>query len=569
MLLAILKNIDNNKKYNIYIDKSNNKFVYKIKCNDGLKIYYLKKDEVYNLLLNLFSYEKKYVDKYKDYEIFVDQCNNKHFLKSDYENINLFFENNGILALMNLGKKNKNNIPKTFSLKSKDGISYVLTCSMLFLSLTYLHVCLDKPINVSFSEYIESEITDFYNIIDIKPEEIKNKINNSSGLTDEEKEYLINDNLFNDITDVLKNTRNEELRERLTNVTKVYFTEEELNLEEKKDTIGYYNCLQPNFLHIRNDKVSKDVLSHEFIHLLQDSNNYHFLREAMAEILNEEYYGEKINSYYEEIKYTKILLEMISPESVFKCCFSGDTSEFEQEIKNKLSPEYSSKLLELLSVNPSDCDNISQVYKDIKYLLSKMYNEDLEENDLFYTILYFPENVHKKYFNKYYIEKSEEDDLQLVYNIPLKEAINKGLVDITCEAITIEEVTEEEFKLLPEDLKFMEYDLKDGYILDDMNIISLDGKEKYTIKEAMEAGLIKDLIFYKRIIIYDIPLDDAIKYRNDLVENYSSHITLLGNREDIKIHGIVTYKYIKNVGLQPYIDFSYINNKSMEHRKLN
>lgn len=50
-------------------------------------------------------------------EIFVDQCNNKHFLKSNYENMNLFFENNGILDLINLGKKNKANMPKTFSLK--------------------------------------------------------------------------------------------------------------------------------------------------------------------------------------------------------------------------------------------------------------------------------------------------------------------------------------------------------------------------------------------------------------------------------------------------------------------
>ena len=571
MLLAILKDLNNDKKYNIYINKYNESFNYTVKCFEKTKNYYLDNESINNLLSNIFSYEKKYVNRYNQYDIFIDDFNNKHFIKSNYEDMQLFFKYNGINALMNtfFNKNNKDNYPKTFFLKSKNGISYVLTCSMLFLSLSYLYINLNKPINISFSEYVQSEITELYNNnFNINTLEIINKLNNSNGLSDEEKEYLINNKIFDDITNILESDRNEELRERLTNVTKVFFTEDELKSEEKIDTAGYYNCLQPNILHVRDDNVAKDVLSHEFIHLLQDSNRYHFIREAMAEILKEEYYGEKINAYHEEVKYVKILLEMINSECVFKCCFSGDTSDFEREINSKLSLSDATRLLDLLSVNPSYCDNIDEVYQEIKELLSKMNKNDIEENDLFYTVLHYPENVHKGYFNNEYIKDCADKESELVCNIPLEEAVEKGLVDIKCEAITIEEVSENEFKNLSEDLKYMEYDLKDNYYLSDIYIVSSDGKEKYTIKEAMEKGIINNLIFYKRIIIDNISLEDAIKYKNGLVENFSSHITILENSDNIKILGMPAYKNIKDKGLQPYINISYLKNINNKFKKL-
>jgi len=571
MLLAIIKD-ENNIKYNIYFDKSNNDF-FEVKCFDKSKFYYLDKNNVCNLISNLFLSEKKCISKYREYSVFIDDFNNKHFIRDNYENYAMFFKYNGTSAIMyRATKKDDNNkYPKTFSLKGKNGVSYVLTCSILFFTLSNLYINLFNIVNSDyhnnyFSYIIHSEINEFYNYFDITTIDIINKLKKSNGLTEEEKKYLINESFFDDIINVIEKNRNQELRERLTNVTKVYFTEEELNDKYKKNFTGYYNCLTPNLLHLRDNKVGRDTLSHEFIHLFQDSNKYNFIKEAMAEIISKEYYGEEINSYKEEVKCIKILLELVTPQNVFKCCFSGDTTSFEEEIRNKLNKEDANKLLELLTISPAYCDNIEEIYQELKTLLSKMNGYNIEDNDLFYTILNSPENVYKGYFNDEYIKECEQEETRLIHWIPLKEAINKGLIDIKCELINFQEITEEQFKLLPSDLKVADYVLKEGYLLKDIYIVSEDDKEKYSIKEAMESGLIKDIKFYKRTITDNIPLDDAIKYRNDLNPNYYSHISILGVSEEINLYEMPEYKYKDSDGWQPYVRISYL--KDLKEEKI-
>ena len=92
------------------------------------------------------------------------------------------------------------------------------------------------------------------------------------------------------------------LEEKLTDIKILPFTEEDK--EENKtrasqgllETVGYYNPLTPNIFYMEN-LTNQDTKTHEFIHLLQDNNNYYYIREASAEIISNEYYGALLDSY--------------------------------------------------------------------------------------------------------------------------------------------------------------------------------------------------------------------------------------------------------------------------------
>lgn len=555
MLVGIIKDLINNVNYYTYVNVYQAKLNYRVKCIDDEKCYYLKNEEIHNLFSKIFNYNKKYFEKTNDFDIFVDDDNNKHYFKNGYENIEMFFNNNGTIALMNVKKKDKkekNDYPKLFKVSNiKEDISLILICSLIGLNALYLGMNIESR-DLSFDSITDSITSTYhyYNNIDVN--EITDKINTSTGLEVEDKNYLINEELFNDVLSVATRKRNQELREKLTNVTNIYFTEEELKDEKKKTCAGYYNYLEPNLLHLRDELQKRGVKSHEFVHLLQDNNQYYFIREAVAELITEEYYGEKTNTYLEEIKYVKILMEIIGPKPVFECCFKGDTLSFENKIKEFLNEEDAKTLLDLFSVAPAYHANMDEVYYKIYNLLNKMKNRNLEEDFIIKTIIEHPEYVKRGYFNKKYIEKCSEQ-LSIVFEeIRVEEAVKENVIEVECSLVKLDKLSLEEFLLSGGDTRNISYSSIEDYTYRDKYVINIETKEKYSLKEAIEKGYIYDVEFFKSTVIPNVTLEDAIKYEN--TNDYKGHIRIKNvNSDKIRHFNIPRFVYKGKEGSVPIV----------------
>lgn len=564
MLIGILNDLNKNTIYNIYLNNHQGKLIFNVKCIDDEKYYYLNQTEVQNLFSKLFKYEKMYIGKNEEFDIYLDDANNKHYFKNGYENIEEFFKNNGTFALMYKSKKEKKdnyNMPKLFNIRSvKEDLSLVLICSLIGLSSFYLGANIAKFLeinNVNLGTIASEVVSTYHYYNDLDMHEIKNKINNTSGLTEEEKEYLTNEELFIDILNTVDKKRNEELREKLNNIKLVYFTEEELADEKKDNIAGYYNSLTPNYLHIRNKDIEKDTKSHEFVHLLQDNNKYHFIREAVAEMVTEEYYGEKANTYLSEIKYVKILMEIIGPKPIFECCFKGDTSSFENAIKSNLNEQDASELLELFTTNPVYCENITEVYNKIASFLSKMYctkySKNTIEDPIIRGLSLATENINRGYFNKKYIEECSYKKSYVYDTIRVDEAVKDGIFDVECFATKIKKITLEEFLNNGGDENDISYGSLSNYIYKDKHIVNSKTNEKFTMKEAIEKGLIFNVDYLEKTIIPNITLEETIKYENT-DEYYGDIMIIKENDDNIRSSGCVYFIYNGNEGKIPFID---------------
>lgn len=539
MLVGIIKDLINNVNYYTYVNVYQGKLNYIVKCVDSDKYYYLNNKEIKVLFSKIFNYNKKYLEKTNDLDVFIDDDNNKHYFKNGYENLEMFFNNNGTIALMNLNKKdNKEKIeyPKLFKVSNiKEDISLILICTLIGLNTFCLGASL-KNTDLSFDN-ITKTITapyHYYNNIDVN--EMTDKINASTGLEEEDKDYLINEDLFNDILATTNRTRNQELREKINNVTKAYFTVKELKDENKKNWAGFYNPLQPNIVHVRDSQQTKAVTAHEFIHLLQDNNQYHFIREAATELMTEEYYGENTNSYLEEIKYLKILMEIIGPKPIFDLCFKGNTINFENKIKELLNEEDTNELLNLFCVMPSNHENINEVYKKIYDLLEKMYNKELKKDPLINTILTHPDYIKRGYFNKKYIEKCSEQPSYLYNNIKISDAIKENLIEVECSLTKIEKYTLEEFLLKGGDPINIYYSALPNYVYKNKHVVNTKTQEKYELKEAIDKGLIYDVTYMGIKVISDVTLEETIKYEN--TNEFKGHI-LIRDADSSRIKQIV------------------------------
>lgn len=544
MLAGIIKDIKNNIIYNIYFKNYKNKIDINVKCIDNEKYYYLNQKEVINLLSIIFNYSKKEYGTYKSYKIFLDDANNKHFIKNNIENIELFYLNNGQNPIMyNIFNKNDKNVPKLFEIRNtKKDIAYILITSLICLNAFYIGFNFTDLLNdnITINEVLTKDIAQFYNYINIlDTQEITNKIYESTGLSQEEKDYLINENLFNDILNVSNRGRNQILREKTSNIKKVFFTEEELITKEKSG--GFYNPLEPNIIHVRNEENdTKSIMIHEFIHLLQEDNQYYFIREAVAEIIKEEYYGVKINAYQEEIKYVKILMEIIGPKPVFECCFKGDISSFENSIKKLLNDKDSKELLNLFTTRPLYCENKEEVYQKIKILYTKMCNKNIfAEEPIVISTLIYPEYINRGYFNKKYIEECNNKDSYLYETLRVEDVVNKGFIEIKCSVVKIDKLTIDEFLLSGGDARNINYSSLPDYYYNKKNVINSKTKEKYTLKEAIEKGVIYDVDFFKYTIIENLTLDEVIKYVN--IEGYYGDIKIVDADYDNVKHVEIPY----------------------------
>ena len=218
-----------------------------------------------------------------------------------------------------------------------------------------------------------------YSRIPIERLEVKEAtylIDNSSDLSPEEKQYFKNIAFLIDVLTTAEPSRAEELRQRLTELGILTFTEEELNDPNKDDVMGYYNDLKNNKIHLRNYTYFDYAAAHEFVHLCQDPGCPSYIREACAEIMAHEYFGTDLNTYYKTRKNVTYLMEIIGPKPIMECNFTGDTTSFRNAIREYLNEEDTTELMNELYKAPKKAD-----HNKISQLLEKIADKKFENQD--------------------------------------------------------------------------------------------------------------------------------------------------------------------------------------------
>lgn len=389
--MIILGIRDKQTNYYLNLEKKGDNFSYYMVCSSNNGVFTLKKEEVSLLLNNVFNSKLSYLETNNGYDIYLDEALNKRFIKDGKEDFYKFFTYNGSDATLYDNSDNDNlDDNKRYILRNGTKI-YEIYClaalTSIFISSLLYSNC-DTFHNLS---YLESKI-DYVIEGNITLEEMEEAIltSNNTNMDMEKKEKLINKDLFNDVLNISDSSRIYILRKKLKNVGIEYFSD--ITKKENPNLLGCYNIVDINTIYLKDDSEETFNLAaiHEFIHLLQDYNKYHYVKEACAEITNYEYYGNNVDTYLDQVKRIYKLMEIVGTKCVMDCCFKGDTSTFEDAITNNLGDEKGKRLLELFSTISSDFN--SEVDSEIDQLLSIMYknvyNDDIENDNLMKYIDY-------------------------------------------------------------------------------------------------------------------------------------------------------------------------------------
>ena len=251
-----------------------------------------------------------------------------------------------------------------------------------------------------------------------------------------------------------------ELEEKTIDVGIVPFTEQDYqeqkahNKETGLSILGYYNSLEANILHVdqkQDQEVIKDVCFHEFIHLLQDDNKYHYIKEACAEIISNEYYGAPINSYQGTVKRIKALMETIGSNSIWEMNFSGDDSKLIKILKENLAKEEYNSFCEILETSPSDLtledrEELNKNFDDILSILYKNIYKTSIENDENIKKIYESSNGEVNDISRTYFNNCNLEDTKIfTESKTVTEALKNNIIDIEFYKTEQKEVSEEEY----------------------------------------------------------------------------------------------------------------------------
>lgn len=551
MLIGIIK--EKNNRYYVHLDNEDNiSIIYTYKKN----IKSLNKDESILFLNNILKSNLTFNKKENGYDIYLDESNNKRYFKNNKEDLTLLYKNNGTNAILyddiedeDIGENKSKNI----IIKHKKKIILITACLSFYGALQLaprLKYKLFEP---------------FYFGEDMTPSYAKELINESIYLSQNEKECIYNEDLFEEVLKISNQNRDYELKTKLKDLRIIYDTAEE-------NVGGYYYDLKPNDIYLNecymySDSRSKEnVLCHEFVHLLQTNNGYHYINEACAEIISGEYYNVSEYSYKDRVKRVKVLTEIIGPEAVLNCNFCNDTSLFTKSIEKYLNEEDSERLLNLFMapgsvyINEKELEN--QVSEEIDELLAKMYynkyNKDIK-NDYWITYLYNDGDINsdlRVYFNKkssiYY--KNIDTEIMIKENgMTLEEFEQSDKVDKYCynirEIITKEEYddlykkNEENVRVTREfDWNYEEQKTCDIYVkithietkeLDEsklydgcsIDIVTTDG-DKYTQIYYKDHNKMKRPVQVKFVKINEPSIYEKFEYNNEDIESKNEVKTL-------------------------------------------
>ena len=544
MLVGIIK--ENNDNY--YINLDNNKAISIIKSNKN-KTKCLTEEEAIYLLEILLSSSLTFKETKDKYDIYLDESNNKRYFKNNREDFKMFFNNNGINYIKYKSEEEITNEIKRLKVKVGNRLFILLIGSILLLNIPDIRY---KIIDTFYKEEIALEDTE-------------NLILESTYLTDEEKNYLYNGELLKDVIDISDNNRNYSLREKLSNIEIKTYKE-----DERPNTTGYYNSLEPNVLYIRDDINKTDrknyygTLSHEFVHLLQNESDYLYIHEATAELISYEYYNDIIDSYSEEIKRLKVLMEIIGPKPILECNFKNTDESLEEAIKKYLVEEDANELLELFKTNGEefrDEEKEKVLNAKIDKLLSTMYynkyQKDIKDDELINLIYQNNCTVERCYFNKTRDEFSKKLELE-----PKRIDLDSVLLEDVIDTDEVEKYnyydykvcTEEEYKNLTMNEITYYNTINTSYkptqnvtisLSDENKILYVVDGTKYNQEDALANGYIEKIITLTKGIevnsFSDIELDKCSRLKIYFKDGSIGETT--HNKEMNTWGSVIKYKY--------------------------
>lgn len=428
MLAGIIK--EENNDYYIHINKENNQNILDIIRVDNNSISHLNKNEIIKLVCELLISKLTFKEKSNGYDIYLDEANNKRYFKNGKEDYQMFLLNNGVNALLfdenededenedddeiDIEKEFANSPINLFIMKHYNKIIKVFLpiCILTVLAEGIVIHNMDKKPDIALFAKNEGVIT---------TEKVEELIGETK-LSEQDKQFICNKDLLDDIitcsiSEVNSSQndlqRNYDLYQKLSDINIKTFA------NGSYSAAGYYNQLEPNCIYV-TDKIEKgsiqyyDVISHEYIHLLQVAGILPYISEASAELISSEYYNQEANGYSEEVKRLKVLMEIIGSDAIFKYNFKNNDTSFYTEVKKYLSEEDYNALIELFNTHAEDWAIIDGYNKEkeindkIDVLLAKMYynktGENIKDNELInsiYTGEYVEKSSERIYFNKH------------------------------------------------------------------------------------------------------------------------------------------------------------------------
>ena len=511
----------------IYIDIKN-KELYCYKQTKNKKII-ISNEIIINLIKYIITCHKpKYL--YQDeFEVYLDEETNfKHFYKNGKEDYLKFFYENGQSAILLNSKSNGDKYStKSFIIKG------VQICITFLSAITFISsVSAIYKIQTTTKINAQTEITN--NIEYSIPEEkidtnfFKDFINSSPNLSKQEKQLLINNDLFDDLSETLMtNDRIFSLEVKMTNLDIIYGQEG----KPADGVLGWYNPVLSNQLHVVNENDSQTTI-HEFIHLMQDDNQYHYIREACATLIGNEYYKTDQIAYNDAIIRTQFLMDIIGPDIIWNLNFSGSTREFENAIKNLLPEKDAEELLELFTSSIgmiSQSENYEINKKIDKYLMQMYKYSDPESKE---TLEFLTDISNSNYLsskgyllNRNYFNKENKENainpFEYNFSVPLDTALSQNMIDISytvtqknyinpsdTSQISSDDIIHKEYIPLNENISELIID-EDGneYFLD------FSTGKKYSISEAQTLGLV-DTKYYQYKFFHNISYEEITKYKD-------------------------------------------------------
>ena len=441
----------------IYVDLKDNRIYGYYYNKRGKQI--ISSSTILSLINSLFNRDKEvFFRTENEYKIYINkETGYKHFYKNKQQDILKFFLENGKNAIM-YDNENSSILKKVKEFYNKhQKVRFILNFVVIYSTLMATDI-VGKVYNASEiiaeNKGIELSIIEENYDCYFDYHQLCQSIQESLSLSNEEKENLYNEDLFNDICATpMSIDRIKDLEEKITDVEIVPFTEQDYQEQQKKKdendsySVGYYNPLEPNILHVDEnqsyDKI-EDTKYHEFIHLLQDDNKYYYIKEASAEIISNEYYGAPLESYTEEAKRIKALMEIIGSNSILSILYNNmykNTIEKDENIKKI----YDSTTGDILGIDRSYFKNCN--LEDSKIVIKEQPVTDaIKENTIdidFYKTIKI-EITEEAYQEKQ--EKGEKVDTELyIYDNPeVNEYVSQELSKIQSS----EEMQELEEKIL-------------------------------------------------------------------------------------------------------------------------
>lgn len=430
----------------------------------------------------------------------------------------------------------KNKLKKEVNIWNKFGLG-------IFLAIAY------SPLLLSLLKSDDYKLKKEVEFKNITVEDMCNSINNSTNLNEEEKEYLINEDLYEDIVNCINQNQKENNILNVLNEYDIIPMSDEVK-NELFLTAGYYlRETEPNHIYVRDykEKVEpylKNTISHEHIHSLQCDNKYKYVFEPATAIINDEYYCSD-NSYPEEKKRVKVLMEIIGPKPIWDLCFLGDSSEIENIFYQYLERKDAKKLIKLFK----DINNPQN--KEIDELLKKLYfnihGKHILSDDVILSI-YNNWVGSRKYFNI-------TDEYDIIYQpISHQKVQREGLLKEKYEFFKPYEIAKEDFSidLFRGNIRVREkYESEYSFRFVDDNKIMIEIEsgnwKEYDIEKAKEIGYLKVIYAVEESIITESESEKNKLYQEGY---YLKNIQYLYDEE--KYH-LIKYSIVMTLGTEKEI----------------